>query len=437
MFALARVWRRRVVAIRVTLAVLAVASFLLSWRWTATTQPWAFFSLPARAWELLTGALVAFGSERLQRIRPSTAALCSWLGLGAVVWSVFAYSSSTRFPGTAALLPVLGTVALLVGGASASRYGARLLLDRAPLQFVGRLSYAWYLWHWPIIVLAPAVVGHPLTRLQNGALAAASGVLAYGTVLLVEQPIRFAPSLATRPRCALALGAALTAAVLLAGAATTTSLPSLVGHGEAVALTPRIAVPATPDHASRDADHARPGARRARDRGDGARGTGQSRALARASRARRCRAVSRRVRRLLHRRERSPLCLRRSERSDDDRAVRRLARRNVRARIRPCREGAPLAPRRVVEVDVPAVPRPGIQPGSLVRRLRRITTHVLVLSPAPRPPGDVPGCLSAHLDDIERCAIPFGWAVPLLGFLSERKVAIAAGGEYVDITPWR
>jgi hypothetical protein len=73
----------------------------------------------------------------------------------------------------------------------------------------------------------------------------------------------------------------------------------------------------------------------------------------------------------------------------------------------------------------------------LVRRLRRITTHVLVLSPAPRPPGDVPGCLSAHLDDIERCAIPFGWAVPLLGFLSERKVAIAAGGEYVDITPWR
>ena len=72
----------------------------------------------------------------------------------------------------------------------------------------------------------------------------------------------------------------------------------------------------------------------------------------------------------------------------------------------------------------------------VVRRLRRITPRVLVLSPAPRPPGDVPGCLSAHLDDIERCAIPFAWAVPLLGFLSEQKVAVAAGGEYVDITPW-
>src|SRR5215207_8385412 len=127
----------------------------------AVSQPWAFFSLPTRAWELAAGGLVALAASRLARLPGLAAATLGWLGLEAILWSITRFGPSTPFPGAAALFPVAGTAAVLAAGCAAPRLGPDLVLRRWPLQLGGRLSYAWYLWHWPLLVLAPAVVGHP------------------------------------------------------------------------------------------------------------------------------------------------------------------------------------------------------------------------------------------------------------------------------------
>jgi SGNH domain-containing protein len=76
-------------------------------------------------------------------------------GLGVVLLSCITLKTGTPYPGTAALLPVLGT-ALVIGGDFAGR-GAGWLLSMPPMppmRAVGRVSYSWYLWHWPVDAIA-------------------------------------------------------------------------------------------------------------------------------------------------------------------------------------------------------------------------------------------------------------------------------------------
>jgi hypothetical protein len=58
------------------------------------------------------------------------------------------------------------------------------------------------------------------------------------------------------------------------------------------------------------------------------------------------------------------------------------------------------------------------------------------MSPTPKPAGDVPGCLAAHLADATRCATPVAVAVDGAGLAGERAAVEPAGGTYVDVTPW-
>jgi hypothetical protein len=90
------------------------------------------------------------------------------------------------------------------------------LLAAAPLQVLGRISYAWYLWHWPAIVFAAAIWG-PLSVTQRVLVTLASGVPTVLSHHLVEERFRRSRTLAARPRRALALGWGCTAtAVALA-----------------------------------------------------------------------------------------------------------------------------------------------------------------------------------------------------------------------------
>src|SRR5262249_7475855 len=146
----------------------------------------------------------------------------------------------TSYPGTAALVPVLGTVALIVGGCATPERGARVLLDHPSMQFCGRISYTWYLWHWPVLVLAAAAAGRTLSTPANLVLVAFSGVLPYGTTVLIERPIRFSRVLAANAWRSIAFGVMLTAAALLVIAWAGASLPSLKGHGAAAVLRPQL-----------------------------------------------------------------------------------------------------------------------------------------------------------------------------------------------------
>jgi peptidoglycan/LPS O-acetylase OafA/YrhL len=199
----------------VALTVLGVVSFAVCVWQTGHSQPWAYFGIQARAWELAAGALVALAAERLARLPGAAAA--TWLGLAAIVASALLFDETTRFPGTAALLPVTGAVLVIAGGCARPRAGAVALLGTRPMQGIGKLSYSWYLWHWPALMLAPHIAGRELNTWALTAVAAASLLPAWLSLRLVENRVRFNPVFKRRPRRGLGLGATLTA--LACGAA--------------------------------------------------------------------------------------------------------------------------------------------------------------------------------------------------------------------------
>ncbi len=218
----------------VVLGVLAVVSFAFSLWLTRADQPWAFFSLPSRAWELAIGGLVALAAPLLRRARVGTATAAGWAGLAAVVVSVLAFTPSTAFPGTAALAPVLGTAAVLAAGVTPLRWGPEVVLGWAPMLFIGAISYSWYLWHWPVLVLSPDLIGHSLSEGTAVLLTVGSGLLAWATYRWVEEPTRESKWLRVRARRSLLGGLGLSAV----GAGTCVLvafvlLPPLTGHGKA------------------------------------------------------------------------------------------------------------------------------------------------------------------------------------------------------------
>jgi peptidoglycan/LPS O-acetylase OafA/YrhL len=168
--------RRRVLWIVVAAGA---ASFAWSVHATASDQAAAYFSTSARAWELALGAALAIGALRLP-------AAAGWLGLACIVAAGIAFSGSTEFPGYAALLPTIGAALVI----AAREGGASRALSIAPMRYVGDRSYAFYLWHWPVLVLAAGYAGHALSTPTRLGLLAGAFVLSILTYALFENPIR-------------------------------------------------------------------------------------------------------------------------------------------------------------------------------------------------------------------------------------------------------
>jgi peptidoglycan/LPS O-acetylase OafA/YrhL len=228
------------------LGILAAASLAASVILTRADQPVAFFLLPARAWELATGGLVALATPALRRLPATVGVAAGWSGLAAIVAACVTFSSSTPFPGTAALLPVLGAAGVVAGGLAAPAGGPALLLGRAGPRAVGRISYSWYLWHWPVLVLVPATVGHALAEWEMVGLAAGSGALAALTFRFVETPARDWKGWSTRPARSLVGGLACSGAAVLACAGAGLSIPALQGTGLAPVASIHPAPPSSP-----------------------------------------------------------------------------------------------------------------------------------------------------------------------------------------------
>jgi len=183
--------------------VLAAAAASLAWsiHSTASDAAYAYYSTATRAWELALGAALAIAAVRLR-------AAAAWLGLALILTAAVAFSDSTAFPGYAALLPTIGAALVI----AARPGGASRLLSLAPFRYVGDRSYALYLWHWPVLVIAAEYAGHDLTiAARLGLLAFAFGlsILSYG---LYENPIR---KMSWRPQTGALLWPA-SAAVILA-----------------------------------------------------------------------------------------------------------------------------------------------------------------------------------------------------------------------------
>jgi peptidoglycan/LPS O-acetylase OafA/YrhL len=180
----------RRVAIAV-LAVIAIGSFAFNLRLTDEGSTWAFFSLPTRAWEFAAGGLLGLVAVR-RSISPLLASIGGLAGFVLLIGATEWFSPYTTYPGANALVPVSATLLLILVGSNADSY-ARAPFSRAlstrPMQWVGRLSYSWYLWHWPFIVLTVLVLNNGSIPVRTGAALASLGV-AYCAFRYVENPFR-------------------------------------------------------------------------------------------------------------------------------------------------------------------------------------------------------------------------------------------------------
>ncbi|MFI6044007.1 acyltransferase family protein [Nocardia sp. NPDC051321] len=228
----------------IVLAVVAVVSFSVSLNWTRTLPPWAFFALPARAWELALGGVVALSIPVWRRLPEALATVAGWSGLGLIVYACTRLDGLTPYPGTAALLPVLGATLVIVAGCGVTRWGVGRALSVGPLRSLGRLSYSWYLWHWPVLLLAPRLLGHGLDQVGAVGAVVSAGGLAMLTLWFIEDPIRFAAPLRRSPVLSLTSGGAVTGVAVGVAVALLVYVPAPVGHGAAAeALSVALVAP--------------------------------------------------------------------------------------------------------------------------------------------------------------------------------------------------
>ncbi|MFC5943160.1 acyltransferase family protein [Micromonospora harpali] len=194
-------------ASRLVVGGVLVSSFALCVVVTSFAQPWAFFGLPTRAWELALGGLVALLAGHVRSWPAALAQALGWGGLLLVLAVPALLVDAVAFPGWAAAVPVVGA-ALVICASEGRRGRLQALLGSPPLTFVGRLSYSIYLWHWPLLVLTGGVRGGSLSGPARAAVVAGTVLAAWLTYHLVENPVRRQGWLAARPWWALTAGAA-------------------------------------------------------------------------------------------------------------------------------------------------------------------------------------------------------------------------------------
>ncbi len=182
---------------RIILTAFLLATTLLSLSLsiylTPINPPIAFFLLPSRAWELAAGGVLAIAIRHSPRLmQTQSVGIFGWLGLAMIGYAIFQFDSQTRFPGWAALIPVVGTILVILAGSADSTVSPKKLLSIRSIVFIGTISYSLYLVHWPLLVIPQDAVGlnRPLplwATLTLGFVAIPIGWLFYR---YVEQPMR-------------------------------------------------------------------------------------------------------------------------------------------------------------------------------------------------------------------------------------------------------
>ncbi len=169
-----------------------VVSLVLSIRGTAANPQGAYFSTPGRVWELGCGATIALVAMRTRVLPQILRELLGWIGLAMIVTATLLYTSKTPFPGYAALLPVIGSGLIIVAGMTPTPAGVDRILSVRPLAYIGDRSYTFYLWHYPVLILAWQATGRILPVSINLLLLTGAFMLSAFTYKFYENPLRFA-----------------------------------------------------------------------------------------------------------------------------------------------------------------------------------------------------------------------------------------------------
>ena len=187
--------RRAVIA---ALGVVTAASFVFCVIFTITDPAPAYFVTFGRMWQFGVGAMVALIPAL--RIRNAVGSfVLGWAGIVVLVLVIFRFDGQTPFPGYMAAIPTLAAAAVIAASNTERWWYPTRLLALRPAQFVGDISYSLYLWHWPLIIIAPSVPFWGLTIYHRVALLLLCFVLAWLTKRFVEDPARGWKVLTSRP----------------------------------------------------------------------------------------------------------------------------------------------------------------------------------------------------------------------------------------------
>ncbi|MDB5243854.1 MAG: acyltransferase [Spirosoma sp.] len=170
-------------------ALIGVPSLGWSIYYTAANPGGAYFVTTTRMWELAIGAVLAILAGRGRPASRPVSALVGWAGLTAIVTASFLFTGALPFPSYTALIPTLGAAAIIWSGPSAGKFGPGLILGLRPMVKVGELSYSLYLWHWPLIVIAGALLG-TLSPVAGLIVVAVSFIPAWLSLRFVEKPMQ-------------------------------------------------------------------------------------------------------------------------------------------------------------------------------------------------------------------------------------------------------
>ncbi len=204
-----RLWPTRIRAVLITTLLASLGWCVYS---TTLYPDAAFYLLPARAWEMLLGGVVALSGD-FSWLKRGPAEMLSFAGLATVVGSVLFYPAGTPFPGSYAILPCVGTAAMIAGNSVHQTVTSRLL-GWKPVVFIGLISYSLYLWHWPLFAFANYMTPGELPQWLAISLLVISVVMGVLSWKFVETPFRNRALLPSRGRV---LGVASIALLTLGG----------------------------------------------------------------------------------------------------------------------------------------------------------------------------------------------------------------------------
>jgi len=232
----------------VALLVVVCASLVTELVLTKHYPQWAFYMMPMRAWQFAAGGLIwalpVSADSGTSSVRRLLTGCMGWIGLTLIVGTALWLNRAVPYPGWRAVIPTLGAVLVIYAGMQRDVLSARFLAW-APLQRIGRISYSWYLWHWPVLLLGGFALdwsGAPLLALE----VLASFVLAVLTYRYVESPLRHRSGWLTHRRVALLVSLGLMVAMNLAAirwhnqATASAASPEVTRYAKAYKDTPVI-----------------------------------------------------------------------------------------------------------------------------------------------------------------------------------------------------
>jgi peptidoglycan/LPS O-acetylase OafA/YrhL len=187
----------RMARLKVAMLAIFVLSLGASILMTPRYPQLAFYMMPVRAWEFAAGALIwlYLGNGRSgevakgEVIGANVARRLGWIGLALILGTAVGYGTQVSYPGWHAVLPVCGAAAIITAGWIDSMHGVSRILSVRWLQAIGRVSYSWYLWHWPVLVL-----GYAMTLSHDPWVRAVEVLISLGLAIasyrFIESPVR-------------------------------------------------------------------------------------------------------------------------------------------------------------------------------------------------------------------------------------------------------